>query len=157
MSMKLNACRCSLCGKIYSLDTEHFCKDPDKHKKVAVIGSRKFEDYDLLKKELDKIYNISCIVSGGASGADSLAENYAEENNIETLIYKADWNDMSEPCVVGKNPYGEYNKLAGFKRNTQIVEDADLIVAFWDGISKGTKDSIDKAKKLNKKIIVVRV
>lgn len=108
--------------------------------KVAVIGSRGFNDYELVKTTLSPI-NITLLVSGGAKGADSLGERYANENNIETLIFKPDWK--------------KHGPAAGPLRNTDIVNNADTIIAFWDGESKGTKDSITKAEKLGKNIIIV--
>ena len=78
---------------------------------------------------------------GGADGADSLGERYANENNIETLIFLPDWK--------------KHGKMAGFIRNTDIIENAELVVAFWDKTSKGTKDSIDKATKLGKKVLII--
>lgn len=108
--------------------------------KVAVIGSRGFNDYDLVKETL-KHHTITLLVSGGAKGADSLGERYANENNIETLIFKPDWK--------------KHGPAAGPLRNTDIVNNADTIIAFWDGESKGTKDSITKAEKLGKNIIIV--
>lgn len=121
--------------------------------KVAVIGSRTFNDYELMCKTL-KQFDITEIVSGSAKGADTLAEKYAKENSILTKLFPADWNDMSEPCIVGENKYGKYNKLAGHKRNTLIVEYCDCVVAFWNG-SSGTADSINKAKNLNKRVIII--
>ena len=113
--------------------------------KVAVVGSRGFNDYLKLSGVLDKIHSvkpITLIVSGGAVGADSLAETWAEESGIEKLIFKPDWK--------------KYGKKAGFIRNTQIVENADSVVAFWDGESRGTKNSIDTANKLDKPLFIVR-
>lgn len=107
--------------------------------KCAVIGSRGFNDYELLKRELSA-GDISVIVSGGAKGADKLAEKFAKEFNISTEVYLPDWS-------LGRH--------AGFLRNTQIIEAADVVVAFWDGISNGTKDSITKAKKAGKPVKVV--
>lgn len=110
--------------------------------KVAVIGSRGFTNYDLLKNELDK-YTISMIISGGAIGADKLAEKYAKENNIKTQIIYPDWNT--------------YGRGAGLIRNKDIVNESDIVIAFWDGTSKGTKFSIDYANKNNKKINMIKV
>jgi len=109
---------------------------------IGVIGSRTFIDYDLMVDTLKHI-KITKIVSGGAVGADSLAERYAKEHNIPTQIFLPDWE---------KN-----GKFAGFKRNTDIVNESDMIVAFWDGTSKGTLDSIKKAEKLNKKILIINI
>ena len=126
-------------------------------KNYAVIGSRKFTDYKLLKSTLDKYDDIGCIVSGGANGADSLGKLYADENNIPTIIHKADWKNMSEPRLVKYNQYGAYNALAGHKRNTLIINDCDIVIAFIKGKSSGTKDSISKAKKQNKEVIIIEV
>ncbi len=108
--------------------------------KVAVIGSRGFNNYDLLKKTLSNI-EITLLVSGGATGADSLGEQYAIENNIETKIFLPDWD--------------KHKRAAGMIRNTDIVNESEVVVAFWDGNSRGTLDSINKAKKSNKKLIII--
>jgi len=108
--------------------------------KVAVIGSRSFNDYEEVKRILSNI-QITEIISGGAAGADTLGEQYAKENNIPTKIFKPDWE--------------KHGKVAGFLRNTDIVNESELVVAFWDGESKGTKDSISKAYEQNKKVLVI--
>lgn len=108
--------------------------------KVAVIGSRGFKNYELLRSTLSTL-EISLIISGGAMGADTLAEVYAKEKGIETKVFIPDWKT--------------HGKKAGFLRNTDIVNESDLVVAFWDGLSRGTEDSIKKAQKLNKRILLV--
>jgi hypothetical protein len=107
---------------------------------AAVIGSRSFNDYDLLERTLDQ-YQITSIVSGGASGADSLAEHYAKKRNITIRVIKPDWS-------LGRH--------AGMLRNTEIVESSDIVFAFWDGQSKGTLDSIKKAARLNKQCVLIQ-
>ena len=109
--------------------------------KVGIVGSRSFNDYELLKNWIDKICSATEIVSGGAYGADKLAEKFAEEHSIPIKIYKPDWN--------------KYGKSAGMIRNGKIVEASDIIVAFWDLQSAGTKDSINKAIKSKKQCIIV--
>jgi hypothetical protein len=131
-------------------------------KKVAVVGSRGFEDKNLLYKELNalrKVMPFECIVSGGARGADKLAEEYADEFKIPKKIFLADWTDMSFPCWERINlTTGErYNALAGKKRNDLIVKEADIVVAFWDGLSRGTEDTIEKTRKEGKKLIIVKI
>jgi predicted Rossmann fold nucleotide-binding protein DprA/Smf involved in DNA uptake len=108
---------------------------------VAVIGSRTFNDYNLVEKTLSGIDDIDCIVSGGAKGADSLGEEYALNNSIKTMIFKPDWK--------------RYGRGAGFVRNKTIIDNADVVVAFWDLKSKGTKNSIELAKKQNKKVVII--
>jgi hypothetical protein len=109
--------------------------------KVAVIGSRTFNDYELVKETLTKL-DITLLISGGAKGADSLGERYANENNITTLIFKPDWE--------------RHGRGAGMVRNTDIVKNSDIVVAFWDGSSKGTLDSIRKVEKLNKGLMIIK-
>jgi len=107
--------------------------------KLAVVGSRNFNNYDLLKKYLDKIHSIepiTCIVSGGAKGADILGERWAKENNIQTEIYYPNWN--------------KYGKSAGYKRNIDIITNANKCIAFWDGVSKGTRTVHKNLQKLDK-------
>jgi hypothetical protein len=108
--------------------------------KVAVVGSRTFNNYELLYKTLNKL-EISLLISGSANGADKLGEQYANENNIPTKIFLPDWE--------------KHGKAAGFIRNTDIINEAELVVAFWDQSSRGTKDSIDKAEKQGKKVIII--
>jgi len=113
--------------------------------KLAIVGSRTFNDYELLKDEVDKLlkkYNITEIVTGGAKGADTLAEQYARENNLKITIFPAEWN--------------KYGKKAGFIRNDKIWQYADFGIAFWDGESKGTQHSFKLAKKYNKELKIVR-
>jgi hypothetical protein len=110
--------------------------------KIAVIGSRDFADYAKLSQVLNEQPAVTKIISGGAKGADSLAEQWAKEKGIETVVYKPDW--------------AKYGRGAGVVRNRLIIEDCDCCIAFWDGVSKGTKSSIDHCKKLNKKLLIVK-
>jgi len=108
---------------------------------IAVIGSRTFDDYDLLVKVLDPyLLSVTRIVSGGAKGADKLAEQYAKANNLDILVFVPDWQALG--------------KRAGFLRNIKIIDNCDLVVAFWDGKSKGTRHSLDYALKTKKKVKV---
>lgn len=111
--------------------------------KLAVVGSRGFDDYDLLCKVLDKL-TFDVIVSGGAKGADKLSERYAKERNIPIEVYHAIWR-----------PKGVYDASAGFKRNVTIWDKSSEGVAFWDGKSEGTKHSFELARKQGKRLLVV--
>ena len=113
---------------------------------LAVAGSRGFNDYDLLTKSINEISSrkqeVIEIVSGGAKGADKLAERYAKENNILTTIYLPDWK--------------KHGKAAGIIRNKDIIDRASHVIAFWDGVSPGTKNSIERATRAGKVLIVVQ-
>lgn len=103
--------------------------------KVIIAGSRKFDDYQLLKDKCDQIlYGIENIeiISGGSVGADFLGELYAQEKNYKFRRFLPEWN--------------KYGKSAGPIRNNQMAKSADMLIAFWDGKSKGTRDMIKKAK-----------
>jgi hypothetical protein len=112
---------------------------------LAIVGSRTFNDYNLLKETINEFYpsprDIKEIVSGGAYGADTLAEKYAKEYGIKMIRLKPKW----------RNEKNEYNPRAGFDRNEDIVSRADHVVAFWNGKSNGTRDSINHAKRLGKR------
>lgn len=99
----------------------------------AIIGSRSFQNYEMLKIVCNRLVReTDTIVSGAASGADILGKQYAIERKLNYIEFPADWN--------------KYGKRAGFIRNQQIVDESDFVIAFWDGISKGTQHSIDLAK-----------
>jgi predicted Rossmann fold nucleotide-binding protein DprA/Smf involved in DNA uptake len=98
--------------------------------RLAVVGSRTIVDFALVVAAIEEsgFTDISLIVSGGAKGVDSLAEQYAKAKGIECRIFKPDWD--------------KYGKRAGFVRNALIVNEADALVAVWDGKSKGTMHSV---------------
>ena len=111
--------------------------------KLIVAGGRTLTDYDLLKRNLDKLFSYDIeIVSGTANGADKLGEQWAKENYIPIKQFPANW-DL-------------YGKSAGYKRNEQMAQYADTLIAFWDGESKGTKHMIDLAHKYKLKVIVIK-
>ena len=102
---------------------------------LAVVGSRDFADYTrmaLVLSEWLTLHPELCIVSGGARGADALAARFARDCNVPLTVFEADWS--------------AHGRSAGPKRNSQIVEAADALVAFWDGVSAGTGDSVRKAQ-----------
>lgn len=110
--------------------------------KLAVIGSRSFTDEERLFKELDKYENISEIVSGGCPrGGDLYGKRYALMKGIKYTEYLPDWELHGKP--------------AGIIRNRYIVDASDEILAAWDNFSKGTKFSIDYAKKQGKKVNIL--
>ena len=102
----------------------------------AIIGSRTFQNYELLKIVCDKlVLSTDTIISGAARGADILGKQYAIERNLNYIEFPADWT--------------KHGKRAGFIRNKDIIDNSHFVIAFWDGVSNGTKDSLNLAK-LNK-------
>lgn len=106
--------------------------------KLLIAGSRGIENFDL-SKYIEK--DIDTILSGGAKGIDTLAEEYADKMRLSKIILRP--------------RYDLYGKAAPIKRNEELVNMADKILIIWDGESKGTKSTINYAKKLNKEIEVV--
>ena len=97
--------------------------------KVAIVGSRGLW-IENLSKYLPE--DVTEIISGGAKGVDACAKAYAMASGIKLTEYLPD--------------YEKYGKGAPLKRNIAIVEHADLVVAFWDGVSQGTKHVIRSCK-----------
>ena len=115
---------------------------------VAVIGSRSFNDKQMLYDFLTpKRHKIRQIVSGGARGADTLATTWAAEYGVPYLVFPALWRDPET---------GLPDKGAGFRRNWHIIDCADVVICFWDGVSRGTQHSMDIAKQLNKPVQIVK-
>lgn len=110
--------------------------------KVLIVGSRSIKNYDISEHIPPET---ELIISGGAEGADSIAEKYADKHKISKLILRP--------------KYGKYGKAAPLKRNELMVDIADEIIVLWDGISRGTKYTVEYAKKMNKtvKIVIIDV
>lgn len=111
--------------------------------KVAIVGSRNWPYRSAISFYVQKIareHPKAVIVSGGAEGVDKWAEETARVCGLAVEIYLPDWKT--------------HGRAAGPIRNRSIVEAADKVVAFWDGESRGTKSSINLAKKLGKPLEV---
>jgi hypothetical protein len=111
--------------------------------KIAVIGSREFKDFKFVKDTVITAFYLNAplcgneFVSGGARGVDTWAEE-CMTHLTPKHIFKPEWD--------------KYGKRAGFIRNQLIINEADKVIAFWDGSSCGTKNSIDLAIKAGKPI-----
>lgn len=105
--------------------------------KVAIVGSRTREIFNL-EDYLPE--GVDTIISGGAVGMDRCAARYAHKHGIRLIEILPD--------------YKSYGRAAPIKRNVEIIEAADLVIAFWDGKSKGTEFVIKHCKKINKPIRV---
>jgi hypothetical protein len=113
--------------------------------RVIIAGSRTFTDYDLLNKRassllLNKHPDIA-IVCGMARGADLLGKRFAEEKGYVVHEYHADWDGLG--------------KSAGYRRNEDMAKNADALIAFWDGLSRGTGHMIKLAEKYGLNIRVI--
>jgi len=115
--------------------------------KILICGSRTFNNYDKLKNSVNNVLKDlrsqgeKIFISGGAKGADTIAEEYALNNDKQFKCFSANWD--------------KYGKRAGVIRNREMLEYlsyGDVVIAFWDGKSKGTKNMVEIAKKSRKNI-----
>ncbi|RXP52466.1 DUF2493 domain-containing protein [Lutibacter sp. HS1-25] len=115
--------------------------------KLIIAGSRTFTNYQKLKQTCDYILqdktNIEIVSGAHTKGADFLGEKYAAEKGFQLTKFPADWK--------------RYRKAAGPKRNQQMANYADALIAFWDGKSKGTLNMINLAEQNNLKVIIMDV
>lgn len=113
--------------------------------KTLIAGSRSITDYLLVLKAMELARSMGIIptevVSGGALGVDSLGEQWARDNDIEVLRFQAQWH--------------RYGKQAGMIRNQQMVDYADAAVIIWDGISRGTKRTVEMCQSKGITLVVL--
>jgi hypothetical protein len=117
--------------------------------RLAIIGSREYEDYESLKNIMMDLffgydynaYKVKEVISGGAIGADSLGAKWAKENKIKLTEFFPDWKS--------------YGKQAGFIRNIEIVKNSDMVLALWNGLSKGTAHSLRIARDQKKPTLII--
>lgn len=120
--------------------------------RLIIAGSRDFNDFSLLETSVNNILRNKCgpiqIISGTAMGADSLGELYAQKYNYEVVRFPADWN--------------RYGKRAGYLRNAEMArysimdESSGVLIAFWDGESRGTQHMINLAQQYGLEVHIVR-
>ena len=108
--------------------------------KLMIVGSRSISDLDLSRYIPD---GVDIIISGGADGVDTLAENYADKNKISKLILRPRYN--------------LYRRRAPIKRNEEMVDAADEVLVIWDGVSKGSNYTAKYAKNKNKKLTLINI
>lgn len=100
--------------------------------KIAFVGSRTWYNKDTIRDVMvEWLDKDPIIISGGANGADKIAAQVARKLNLQVVEYLPDWKT--------------HGKSAGFLRNKQIVQNSDIVCAFWDGKSNGTRNTIKEA------------
>jgi predicted Rossmann fold nucleotide-binding protein DprA/Smf involved in DNA uptake len=109
--------------------------------RVAVVGSRDFPNPDVVKAFVRSLPTSTVVVSGGARGVDQWAEDAATEFGLQTKIIHADWDNLG--------------RRAGPIRNAEIVGSADRLVAFWNGRSRGTLNTVVTARAAGLPILIL--
>ena len=112
---------------------------------VGIIGSKNFKDSNLIHAWLDRLDlelgPFDKLIIGGVGGTDTSAEKWAKNNRKEIKVYYADWST--------------YGKKAIFVRNIFIVDNSDILIAFWDGDSKDSAHAIRISRASNKPLLVI--
>jgi len=102
---------------------------------TIIAGSRNFCDYECLARVMARVsqeVDVTCVISGCARGADTLGEEWANKRGLPVMRYPADW--------------GKYGRAAGPRRNAEMAEVGDVLVAFLSEGSRGTADMIHRAR-----------
>jgi len=116
--------------------------------RVIIAGTRSFNDYNLLKENCEYLLRESMekhqiiIVSGQAKGADTMGERFAKEHGLPCEYYPANWQI--------------HGRAAGPIRNKEMANNADALIAFWDGHSRGTRSMINLARKMGLQVAICR-
>ena len=110
--------------------------------RIGIVGSRDYPRLDQVVELVQALPEGTTVISGGAQGVDITAEVTAKAHGLDRIIFPALWD--------------KYGKRAGAIRNQQIVESSDRIIAFWDGVSPGTKITIDMAVRAGKQVDIIK-
>jgi hypothetical protein len=121
--------------------------------RLLVCGGRNYADHDAVDLLLSTIHAgygpITCIIHGAATGADTLAKEWALKNNIKEDAYPADWSNLTQPDAIVRVRRGgmKYDARAGFRRNQRMIDEGKptLVAAFPGG--NGTADMVKRARK----------
>lgn len=108
--------------------------------KLLIVGSRSITSFDLSPYVSS---DVDVIISGGAQGVDSIAEEYADAKRLSKYIVRP--------------RYDIYGRSAPLKRNEQMVDMADAVLVVWDGSSEGAKHTAKYAQMKNKPLKIIRV
>ncbi len=112
--------------------------------KLIIAGSRTFTDYQRLCQVLapDR-HRIAQVLTGGARGADQLGYRWAWKHQVRHQLFRAEWE--------------RFGKSAGMRRNHQMAQAGDVLVACWDGQSPGTAHMVQCMRQLGKPVVVIHV
>ena len=126
--------------------------------RVLVCGGRNYNDTNHVWNVLCEVHNkqnISLVIHGAATGADTEGMNWAQAiEGVKHLPFVADWKNLDvEGVIIKVGRYGPYNAVAGHQRNQRMLDEGkpDLVVAFPGG--RGTADMVCRARKADIKVM----
>ena len=112
--------------------------------RVIIAGSRGITDEALIRAEMNRLWmqiGPYTVISGAARGPDTISAEIAKRAGVFVEYLPADWE--------------KYGKSAGYRRNKEMTKKATHLLAFWDGLSRGTKHMIDIAKQVRLHVTVI--
>ena len=109
--------------------------------RVAIVGSRHFADPDRVSDYVKNLPSGSSIITGSASGVDAAATRAARTRGLPVNVMPASFDEVVDA-----------SKSAA--RNQRLVDACDVLVAFWDGSSKGTRSTVERALDAGKEVHV---
>ena len=109
--------------------------------KVAIVGSRHFSDLQHVVGYVNGLPERASIITGSASGVDAEATKAARAKGIPVQVIPASFDEVADP-----------SKAAA--RNQRLIDACDVLVAFWDGKSKGTRSTVERALDSGKEVHV---
>jgi len=110
--------------------------------KVAIVGSRHFAAPERVVEYVKSLPPRASIITGSASGVDAAATKAAREKGIPVQVISASFEELTD---AGK----------AAERNQRLVDLCDVLVAFWDGASKGTRATVERALDSRKEVHVI--
>lgn len=109
--------------------------------RTIIAGTREETRYSEVEKAMEECgWTPTIVLSGGARGVDKLGEAWAQAHDLAVVRFPADWK--------------KYKQAAGPIRNREMAENADAVVAVWDGSSPGTFNMIRQARAMGLKVHV---
>ena len=117
--------------------------------RIGIVGSRRYTNKELVVKTVNDLPEGVTIVSGGCKGPDKWAEEAAVSRGLDVKIFEPYFRRK------GHEFFGKYAVWHFFARNAEIADDSDVVMAFYDGKSGGTHDTVTKARKKGKLVITI--
>ncbi len=109
--------------------------------RVAIVGSRRFSEPSRVSDYVNALPPRASIITGSASGVDAAATKAARVKGIPVQVIPASFDEMAD-----------VRRSAA--RNQRLVDACDVLVAFWDGSSKGTRATVERALDSGKEVHV---
>ncbi len=109
--------------------------------RVAIVGSRHFSALDRVTEYVNGLPGRASIITGSASGVDAVATKAARTRGLAVQVLPMSFDEVGDATRAEE-------------RRSRLVDSCDVLVAFWDGASPGTRTSVERALDLGKEVHV---